>query len=76
MNTRVKKEGPDGIKLWNLIYPKLKDADSAQCLVKELSDLKIADTSNMSLIINTWITCLRISGNILEDARTTFRLEY
>jgi hypothetical protein len=44
MNTRVKKEGPDGITLWNLIYPKLKDADSAQCLVKELSDLKIADT--------------------------------
>jgi hypothetical protein len=29
MNTRTKKEGPDGIKLWNLIYPKLKDADSA-----------------------------------------------
>lgn len=30
----------------------------------------------MNQLINIWITCLRISGNVLEDAANTFRLEY
>jgi len=25
MNTKEKKEGLDGIRLWNMIYPKIKD---------------------------------------------------
>jgi hypothetical protein len=29
MNTRPKKEGPDGIKIWNLVYQRLKDTDSS-----------------------------------------------
>lgn len=43
MNTREKKEGPDGIKLWNMVYPHVKDYDQAQILVKELTDLKVND---------------------------------
>lgn len=43
MNTRERKEGPDGIKLWNTIYPALKDYDQASILVKEISDLKVSD---------------------------------
>jgi hypothetical protein len=76
MNTRPKKEGPDGIKIWNLVYQRLKDTDSAQCLVKELTDLKITDTSRINQLVDTWITCLRISGNVVEDAASAFRLEY
>ena len=76
MNTRPKKEGPDGIKIWNLVYHRLKDSESASCLVKELTELKITDLSKINHLVDTWITCLRISGNVVEDAANTFRLEY
>jgi hypothetical protein len=76
MNTRPKKEGPDGITIWNLVYQRLKDADSASCLVKELTELKITDTLKINQLVDTWITCLRISGNVVEDAANAFRLEY
>ena len=76
MNTRPKKEGPDGIKIWNLVYHRLKDSESASCLVKELTELKITDLSKIDHLIDTWITCLRISGNVVEDAANAFRLEY
>ena len=76
MNTRPKKEGPDGIKIWNLVYQRLRDTDSSACLVKELTDLKITDTLKINQLVDTWITCLRISGNVVEDAANAFRLEF
>lgn len=41
-----------------------------------MTELKITDLTKISNLIDTWITCLRISGNVVEDAANTFRLEY
>jgi len=42
MNTKKKEDGLDGVGLWNQIYPKIRDQESAIRLVKEIIDSKIA----------------------------------
>jgi hypothetical protein len=75
MNTREKKEGPDGIKLWNLCFPMIKDFDQTSAIVKELTDLKIGDPAKITLMVNRWISCAKASGGIIDDAMVIWKLE-
>lgn len=43
MNTREKKEGPDGIKLWNICFPMVKNFDQTNAIVKELTEMKVTE---------------------------------
>jgi len=43
MNTRPKQDGPDAIKLFNLVRKKIRNSDQAQRLVKELMQIKLTE---------------------------------
>lgn len=54
MNARKPEEGPDGIQLWNRIYKKIKDQESAVTLCKSLIEMKLESLDSMDEIIDRW----------------------
>ena len=56
MNTREKERdpGPDGIALWNRIYKKVKDQESAITLCKSLIQMKLDSLDKIDEIIERW----------------------
>lgn len=75
MNTREKKEGLDGIKLWNICYPMIKDFDQTSAVVKELTELKLIDPAKIIQLVQKWNECSRRLGGVIEDVLVTWRLE-
>ena len=59
MNTRGKKDGPDGIALWNRIYKKIKDQESAITLCKALIEMKLDSLDAIDEIIDRWQLCMK-----------------
>lgn len=62
MNTRGKKEGPDGITLWNRIFKRIKDQESAITLCKSLIAMKLDSLDSIEEIIDRWLLCMRNNG--------------
>jgi hypothetical protein len=75
MNTREKKEGPDGIRLWNICYPMIKDFDQTSAVVKELTELKLTEPARIIQLVTKWIECSRRLGGVIEDVLVTWKLE-
>ena len=75
MNTRERKQGPDGISLFNIVYPIVKDYDQSTFLVKELFEIKVSDEKKIKKIIESWISNVRITGGDIQDAVKNFRLQ-
>lgn len=73
MNTREKSKGYDGIKLWNIVYPMVKDYEQAAILIKEVNDFGVLELEKIHLMVKTWIECYRYAGGETEDALVTFR---
>ena len=74
MNTREKERdpGPDGITLWNRIYKKIKDQESAITLCKSLIQMKLDSLDSIDEIIERWQHCMRMNGNLPSDALLDF----
>ena len=72
MNTRKPKEGPDGIQLWNRIFKRVKDQESAIALCKTLIDRKLDSLDAIDDIIEKWQVCYRLNGGIMEDVMQDF----
>ena len=75
MNTKEKNQGPDGIQLWNFVFPQLKDYDQTTILVKELTELKIKDLSKIQQLINSWVVSVRLTNGVIDDAVEMFKLD-
>ena len=54
MNTREKKEGPDGIQIWNLCYPIIKNFDQTTAFVKEITEMKLTDMTRIEKLARKW----------------------
>lgn len=72
MNTRKPKEGPDGITLWNRIFKKIKDQESAIILCKCLMDMKLDSLDAIDEIIERWQLCIRMNGGLPTEALGDF----
>ena len=71
MNSRDKKLGIDGIKLWNIVYPQLEDYKQCSIVVKEITKLGVIDTDEIQRLIKLWINCEKLERN-LEQAKNVF----
>ena len=74
MNTRGKKDGPDGIALWNRIYKKIKDQESAITLCKALIEMKLDSLDAIDEIIERWQLCMKQNGGDRAEALMDFDL--
>ena len=54
MNTRSRKEGPDGITLFNCIERRIKDQESTIALCNLLIEMKLDSMDAMDDIIDRW----------------------
>ena len=72
MNARKPEEGPDGIQLWNKIYKKIKDQESAVTLCKSLIEMKLESMDAMDEIIERWQLCMKRNGGVPKDAMIDF----
>ncbi len=72
MNTRDPKKGPDGITLWNCIFKKIKDQESAITLCKTLMEMKLESLDAIDEIIERWSLCIKLNNGRLDDALEDF----
>ena len=68
MNTREKKEGPDGIKLWNKLVTKIKNQEHRMIVCKLLLENKIDWAKNLETVVTNWNLCMRLNGENAVDA--------
>ena len=74
MNTRKKDEGLDGIQLFNIAFPMIRDYDQTCVVVSELSKLTVTPL-DVTKLVEKWKECFQISGGVLTDAGNSFRQE-
>lgn len=72
MCTREKREGPDGIYLWNAVNKMVKDKNHTKIIVSALLEHGIDWSKNLDNVINNWFMCLRINCDRLPDAIDSF----
>lgn len=72
MNTRDPKKGPDGIKLWNCVFKKIKDQESAITLCKSLMEMKLDSLDAIDEIVERWALCVKLSSGNLKEALEDF----
>ena len=72
MNTRKPEEGPDGITLWNHIFKKIKDQDSAITLCKSLIQMKLDSLDAIDEICDRWQLCIKMKGGETSEALIEF----
>ena len=80
-NTRLNskgyvEQGPNGITLWNTIYPKkIGNEESAIALCNSLVSLKLDSLDDIDHIVARWKYWLIENGNRPDDAVADFELE-
>ena len=69
------KSRPNGITLWNAIYPKLRDQESSIKLCRELISMKLESTARLDQIVEKWQSYLTCYDGNYSQAIETFRLQ-
>ena len=72
MNTRKPEEGPDGITLWNRIFKKIKDQESAITLCKSLIEMKLDSLDAIDEIVDRWKMCMKMKRGLVSEALAEF----
>lgn len=78
MNTRAKNEGPDGIKIWNFVFSRVKDQEQAMHLTKEIIEMKLTGDEDvmerLASAIDIWKLAVNINGGAIEEPTKAFRV--
>lgn len=75
MNVKDKKEGPDGINLWNYLLKEITNEQHCLVIYNMLLETQGSWDSNLDLIVNNWRLCMRINKNCLPKATESFKLQ-